>query len=222
MTNRTLVVLILFALFLTGCSTTKMAFENDTDTITSVKHPVFLMSVTLKNTFMPLYQPKLLYVPVKRTDQKGSYKFKIDEKAKMEFDTPESGNSYLLRMELENGEYVIRTFSGYSGVFPISGRFNALLNVQTKSEGSGIFYLGHVSATVREGKGDERRAGPVIPLIDQAVTGFSGGTFDIEITDQFDKDESLFKSRFPALSDVTIKKAILPKFDKGKAENYGN
>src|SRR2546430_12996643 len=35
----------------------------------------------------------------------------------------------------------------------------------------GVFYLGHVDATVRERTGGEFKAGPSIPLIDQAEIG---------------------------------------------------
>lgn len=67
---------------------------------------------------------------------------------------------------------------------------------------------------------NEFRAGLPFPLVDQAVTGFSGGTFDVEIIDQFEKDELEFKSRFPALRDVNIQKAILPPFDRTKAQKW--
>jgi hypothetical protein len=146
--------------------------------------------------------------------------FDMDETGKSEADTPEAGNSYLLRMELENGEYVIRGLSGFSGTFPFHGTFFAPLHAETKSSGSGVFYLGHVSAVVRERKENEFKAGVMVPLIDQAVTGFSGGTFDIEISDQLDKDQALFKSKFSALQNVTIQKSILASFDRAKAQQW--
>lgn len=78
-------------------------------------------------------------------------------------------------------------------------QFFAPLNAEMQLPGSGIFYLGHVNATVRERIENEFRAGLPIPLVDQAVTGFSGGNFDIEIIDQFEKDEPEFRARFLAL-----------------------
>lgn len=227
MLARTLVTFVALASitsFLLGCATpTKMAFENESDVVNSKGKPVFLMTATLKNSYRSSYQPKLLVVNVERKEVKSSgdrLNFTMDEKAKMETDSVESGNTYLLRMELENGDYVIRGLTGFSGIFPVRGTFFAPLHVETKSNGAGIFYLGHVSATVRERKDNEFKAGPSIPLIDQAVTGFSGGTFDIEITDQLEKDEPVFKSQFPALRNVSIQKAILPSFDRAKAQQW--
>lgn len=225
--SRTLIKLAALASvtsFLVGCATpTKMAFKNETDVIVSGGKPVFLMTATLKNDYRTYYQPKLFVVHVERNeakDRSDRINFIMDEKAKLETDTAESGNSYLLRMELENGDYVIRGLSGFSGIFPIRGTFFAPLHAEIKSNGSGVFYLGHVTATVRERKEKEFKAGPSIPLVDQAVTGFSGGTFDIEITDQLEKDEPVFKSKFPALRDVNIQKAILPSFDRAKAQQW--
>lgn len=223
MLSRVSVTVSLLALTLVGCATpTRMAFENDSDSIGS--KPVFLMTATLKNAYKISYQPQLLVVNVERAEVKGSsdrLNFTMDDKARMETDTAEKGNSYLLRMELENGDYVIRGLTGYSGVFPVRGAFFAPLHSDLVSKSGGIFYLGHVAATVRERKEGEFRAGAPIPLIDQAITGFSGGTFDIVVTDRWDKeDAALFKSRFPVLRNANVQKAILPSFDRAKAQQW--
>jgi hypothetical protein len=57
-------------------------------------------------------------------------------------------------------------------------------------------------------------------LIDHAVTEFSGGTFDIEITDQFETDVSEFNARFPALREAVIQKAVFAPFARAKAQQW--
>lgn len=220
MLNRTLGISILITLLLTGCATPKRMASLGYG-VASDK-PVFLMTVTLKNAYRPFYQPRLLYVNVERKEVKDSadrFIFMLDRKATLETDA-EAGNTYLVRMELENGDYVIRGLTGQSGKFPVRGNFFAPLHADLKSTGTGVFYLGHVAATVRERKEGEFRAGPLIPAIDQAVTGFADGTFDIEITDQSDKDEPILKTLFPALSSATIQKNVLPSFDRAKAQQW--
>ena len=143
-----------------------------------------------------------------------------DEKAKDESDDPRTGSNYLLRMELENGNYVLRGLTSMSTSFPIRGFFFTPIHENITVNGPGIFYLGHISATVRERQGDEFKAGASIPLLDQAVAGASGGTFDIEITDRWEKDEQVFKNKFPALVNADIKKSILPAFDREKAQKW--
>ncbi|WOD16795.1 hypothetical protein [Paraburkholderia kirstenboschensis] len=71
-----------------------------------------------------------------------------------------------------------------------------------------------------ERKDGELRAGPVIPLIDQAATGFSGGTWNISVSDQFDADVAEFKKDFPALTNASIEREVLPAWDKQKATDW--
>jgi len=211
-------------ILLTGCATrTKMAFESDGDKVTATGKPVLLMTVTLKNTYKTSYQPKLLVVNVEKPDAKDSgdrLNFTMDDKAKVESGKPETGNNYFLRMELDPGPYKLVGLTSTATGFLINGFFFAPLHSDLVAKQAGVYYLGHVNATVRERKGEEFKAGASIPLIDQALVGASGGTFDIEITDEFEKDEALFRAKFPALKGVTINKDILPAFDRAKAHAW--
>lgn len=223
MLRRTQFALALVSLLVAACATpTKMAFENDSDTVSGAK-AVFLLTATLKNDYKTSYQPKAFVLNVERATVKDSsdrLNFIMDDKAKVETDTAEAGNSYLARMELEPGDYVIRGLTGFSGIFPVRGTFFAPVHAELKSSAPGVFYLGHVAATVRERKEGEFRAGPPIPLIDQAVTGFAGGTFEVAISDRFDQDEATFKAKFPALRNMSIQKTLLPAFDRAKAQQW--
>jgi hypothetical protein len=223
--NRIIYSLVIAAaVLLTGCATrTKMAFENDEERLTASSKPVFLMTATLKNSYRTSFQPRLLVVNIERpgaTDAADRLNFTMDEKAKNETDTAEAGNTYLLRMQLDPGPYQIVGLTCMSRSFPINGFFFAPMHATVKSDQPGVYYLGHVDATVRERQGNEFKAGPSIPLIDQAVAGASGGTFDIVISDQMNSDEASFRAKFPALKGVEIKKSILPAFDRAVAQQW--
>ena len=211
------------AMLLTGCATpTKMAYGDDTASAKPAK-PVMLMTANFRNKYRPDHQPKLFVVHVEKpgaTDAKDRINFTMDDKARIETGTADTGNTYLLRMELPPGQYQIVGMSATSGIFPIRGTFFTPLHVPLEVKDNGVFYLGHVNAVVRERQGNEFRAGPPIPLIDQAVVGASGGTFDIEIADAQDSDVALFRERFPALKTATIQKAILPPFDRARAQKW--
>ena len=213
-----------FALALTGCATrTKMAFQDDADRLTEKSKPVFLMTATIKNTYKTSFQPRLIIVHVEKPGAKEAadrLNFTMDDKAKNETDSADTGNSYLLRLELDPGRYEILGLSSQARSFPIIGFFFAPMHSDVEVKGGGVFYLGHVTATVRERQGNEFKAGPSIPLIDQAIAGASGGTFDIAITDELAVDEPAFRAKFPALAGVTITKAILPAFDRAKAQQW--
>ena len=214
---------VAMVLLLSGCATpTKMAFLEDTDQVSKTK-PIFLMTATLRNSYRTSFQPKLIVVNVERAVVKGAedrINFTMDKKAKNESDSAVVGSSYLLRMELEPGEYVICGLTSLGRSFPINGFFFAPVHAKLTSAEPGVFYLGHVEATVRERKDNEFKAGPSIPLIDQAIAGASGGTFDIEISDQWEKDGPKFLAKFPVLTGIAVQKRILPAFDRVVAQQW--
>lgn len=85
------------------------------------------------------------------------------------------------------------------------------LNSKIDIKPNSVVYLGHIDAVIRKRKGmSEQRAGALVPLIDNAVAGFSNGTFDVAINDEYNADMKLFQTQFPALSKVNVKKDILP------------
>jgi hypothetical protein len=215
---------VLVAVVLSGCATRmQMAFQDDSERLTEKSKPVLLMTATIKNIYKPDYQPRLLVVNVEKPDAKGSedrLNFTMDEKATVAGGSPNTGNSYLLRLVLEPGRYQIMGLRALAQVFPFNGSFFAPMHSSIEVKGPGVYYLGRVNATVRERKGNEFKAGASIPLIDQAIVGASGGTFDIEIRDDFATDEGAFRAKFPALTGVKIEKAILPPFDRAKAQAW--
>ncbi len=209
-------------LMLTGCATpAKMALIDDSDAIGTSGKPMFLMSVTLKNEYKPSYQPSLFAVQIERDGgQSKSDRFTFfmgdDDKGRNE---TEAGNNYLLRMELDPGTYTIRAMMGQGNLFP-NGFFFAPLHLDLTVSGAGVYYLGHVDAIVRKRQEGDFPAGPLNPIIDQAVTGFYTGTFDVVVSDSLDKDEPEFRRRFRALKEHEIKRAVLPPFDRGKVEQW--
>jgi hypothetical protein len=179
-----------------------------------------LMTVTLKNAYHTSYQPSPIVVHMERgaADSRADrLNFKFDDQATT---TSDNGNHYFVRIPLAPGKYVMRGITGQSGIFPFHGMFFTPLHETVEIKPNSIVYLGHVDATVVERKDGELRAGPVIPLIDQAATGFSGGTWDIRVSDEFDQDVAEFKKDFPALTNASIEREVLPAWDKQKATEW--
>lgn len=219
-----LVLVGAFAVLGTGCATkAKMAFEDEEEKLADKSKPVLLMTATIKNSYKTSYQPKVLVLHVEKpgaTEAKDRLNFVMDSKAKDESDDPAKGSSYFIRMELEPGTYDIRGMTSMARSFPVISSFFTPMHSLLEVKGSGVIYLGHVEATVRERQGNEFKAGPSIPLLDQALSGASGGTFDVTITDAFATDEALFRNRFPALKGAAITKQILAPFDRARAQDW--
>ena len=89
--------------------------------------------------------------------------------------------------------------------------FNFPLNTEFELPPGSVVYLGHIVMTNRERKQGEERSGDVVPLVDQAVSGYSGGTMDITITDRSAEDIPKFIEKYPCLKGMTIKTAIMTK-----------
>ncbi|WP_157778443.1 hypothetical protein [Massilia violaceinigra] len=208
---------------LTGCATqTKMPFSGPDNAAVNADKSVYLMTATIKNIHRTSHQPKAIVMHVEKGEAKESadrINYTMDALAKAETDTP-AGSTYYLRMELDKGEYVIRGITGMSSSFPIHGMFFTPIHAKLVPTTPGIFYLGHVEAVARKRNENEFKAGPSIPLIDQAIAGASTSTFDITISDQWASDEASFKSRFPVLNGTTIQKSILPAFDREFAQQW--
>jgi hypothetical protein len=222
---RVVALLLLLPGLLAGCATpTKMAYSDESRTVVKPSGAVFLMTATVKNNYHPSFQPRLLAVNVEKAGAKEKadrLNFIMDKQARLkEADSHEEGNSYLLRMELPPGQYVIRGLTSLSQHFPVSGAFFTPLHEELTVTQPGVFYLGHVDGTVRERTGSEFKAGPSIPLIDQAAAGASGGTFDVEVSDRWVVDEATFRSTFTQLGSASIQKAILRPFDRGLAQDW--
>jgi hypothetical protein len=221
MKNANVLLGILFLAVMTGCATpTKMGITKETSVFELKEKRLFLLTAELKNNYHPSYQPDAYVVHVETTNANTKSErldFIIDKEGTVK---TASGNSYMLRMMIDHGEYIIRGMSGYSGIFPVRGLFFMPLHSNIKVEDGEIIYLGRVKGIIRERQKNEFRAGPVIPLIDQAVTGFSGGTFDVEIVDASGEDINKFKTMYPALSGKEIKVNILPPFDRRVAQEW--
>lgn len=212
------------ALVSTGCATrTKMAFETPAEKLADITAPVYLMTATVKNAHKPGWQPEVLVLHVEKPEAKEAadrINFLMDDKAVVTPTVKTDGFTYLMRMPLPAGQYQLVAMSAMVRSFPIISTFFVPLHTAVQSGAPGVYYLGHVTATVRERKGDEFKAGPTVPLVDQVVTGAATGTFDITITDEWASDEALLRGKFAQLADVPVQKAILPPFDRAKAQKW--
>jgi len=214
----------LLAVLLTGCAATlKMPLQSDTEKVGASGKTVYLMSVSLQNTCRDRFVPELTTVQVARegADSKAApMLFKMDSKGVHESEEKNVPPRYLVRLELDAGNYTIQGLPSAASGFPIRATFFAPLHSPLKVAQSGVFYLGAVNANVRPRKGEEFKAGPTIPLIDQAVACASSGTFDVEIKDSYETDMLLFTDAFPQLKGIRVDKSVLPPFDRAVAQKW--
>ena len=217
-------VSLTLAFLLTGCATNRgMAVLDNPTAVSKPAKPVYLLTVTLRNPYKTAYQPKLVSVKVQKRISPENSKtllFEADPLAKSESISPVIGNSYLLRLELEPGDYLILGLNSIGQSIFTNGVFFTPLEARLMPSTPGIYYLGHIEATVRERKPNEFRAGPIFPLQEQGLTGASSGTFEVEISDRWETDNAKFQTKFPALSGANVKKTVLPAFERAQIQQW--
>ena len=200
-----------------------MPFQSDTERVVQDSKPIYLLTVEVKNINKERYQPEIRNIHVVRDAGAGKQEFlsfSMDSKGTYYGENEDQPAKYFVRVQLEPGSYTLRGMYAMGRAFPIIGNFYVPLHAPLQVTGAGVTYLGAISATVRERQGNEFKAGPSIPLIDQAIAGASTGTFDVVISDRYDEDVALFRKLFPALKEQGVTKAVLPPFDRARAQAW--
>jgi len=221
--NFKYLILFIFSssLLLSGCvnyfpmgvlkSTKKLELEGE---------GLLLASFEITNKFRPKFQPKVTAIRLQG--------FGDDSNNKNYFFEPDSegtyvhskGYKYLLRMKVPAGKYVLRGADcGYNGLIVKGYCFMPIHSDITVSSDK-VIYLGNIRGEMRERNEDEFRAGPLIPIIDQAITGYYTSTFDVLISDAWIEDEKSFISIFPALEQAEIIQKVMLPFDKERAYKW--
>lgn len=209
-------------LFLVGCANmTPMAVNKQTKNVDVTSKSVVLMTLDLARPEASRYIPHPLSVVFTKIDGPATPErqvFKVDGDAGSA--DSKLHNKFLLRFALEPGQYEMSTVFGMANAFPIIASFQVPLLMQINVSPKSVTYVGRVNALMRPRVGNEFRAGSVIPLIDQAAAGVSGGTFDITVVDASKEDIPEFKSTFSSLATTEIRTELLPAFDRSKAQKW--
>lgn len=223
MKSRFYLIISLLALgLMTGCAgSKKMDLTKETKSLNLSEKSIVLLSAHIENQNAKSFQPNAwrVFVEAQNPDAKEKHlTFWVDGDAKVA--SGDSGNDYMFRLSLVPGKYILRGVYGQSGNLLVFGNFFMPLHSEIEVKANSVQYLGKVNGVVRKRKGDEFRAGPLVPLIDQAVTGFSGGTFDIEITDAYEQDIVYLTKNYQVLTEEIVEKSVLQPFDRQKAQEW--
>ena len=204
--------LMCVAFFMSGCAA-NMPLSIGQEKVDVSIESIALVSVKVSNQNKPEYQPSMLYAfffPERGNGENTHISIKTDPIEQEE----DKYNEYILSFSLKPGTYNFIAIWGQSQV-PLLINATCVIPLNTKIEikPNSVIYLGHIDAVIRKRMNDaEHRAGSILPLIDQSVAGFSDGTFDVEFSDNYGEDMGRFISKFPALNNVAVEKAILPQW----------
>jgi len=206
--NIKIYLMVLLIILVSGCAS-KMALSTNTKQLNIDKKSVAIFRLRISNQYKPSFQPKVYKVRAIRLKESKIKTFKTNKpyaKAKKQY------NEYLISLDLKPGRYKVGDVLGGASVpLLISAHFQFSLDAEFNVKSNEITYIGYIEMVNRKRKKGEKRSGSLIPLIDQAVTGFSTGTFDIKISDNYDEDIKIFKEKFPLINGYAINKYIAVK-----------
>jgi len=210
----------LLAFAITGCATIKpMAYWGGDPA--PADQAIYLMGVTLTNSVKAYYGPTIMYARVTSSDGKDMVLYQMDLKGQLNGDFGEGATRSLLRLPTTPGPKQLVVLTGTAKQFPIAGNFTIPVSVSLPATEPGVYYLGHMTATLRAKQSeDEFPAGPPFPLIDQSVTGIAGSTFDVQFDDRYDEDMKDFVANFPPIAQAQVQKLPLPSFDVAQAKAW--
>ena len=216
-------IAVLLCCALGGCATVNhMAFDKKANKVDVASKSVVLMTVDVYRPEKSRFEP----IPFVVNVEKPNAQSKVDrqnfvlDKNQDAIQTEDGHRLFLVRMALEPGPYKLMAVTGMARAFPINGFFQVPLVTDFNVQPQSVVYVGRVTAVLRSREGGEFRAGPVIPLIDQAIAGMSNSTWDVMIADRSDNDLAVFKQSYPALNSASIVKAPLPPFDRAAAQRW--
>lgn len=206
---------------LAGCATVNpMAFDKSAATVDTSTKSVVLMTIDVSRPDDSRYVPNPFVVKLEKPGaqtkaDRQNFTFNKDDAV------VEAGRTvYFARMALEPGQYKLGDITGNANAFPIVSQFMVPLLLDLQVQPNSITYIGRVSATLRPRQDGEFRAGPLVPLIDQAVSGMSSGTWDVTVGDRSQTDVATFRANYPALARAPIEVAPLPPFDRAAVQRW--
>ena len=209
-------VIALLVLPMVGGCYHQMALQPKLTSLDTGTQSVAIFTLVVKNDFKPQYGSTPFWITV-HSDRTGSTKFLLsgDWEGNGDWRTVinwTGTSEFPVSMGLEPGKYSVGEVLGSGRIVPLLLRhFNFPLKTEFELPPGSVVYLGHIVMTNRERKQGEERSGDVVPLVDQAVSGYSGGTMDITITDRSAEDIPKFIEKYPCLKGMTIKTAIMTK-----------
>ena len=206
-----------------GCATVnQMAFDKKSNSVDVSTKSVVLMAIDVSRPDKSRFEPVPFIVNIEKPNAQSKQdrqNFKLDKNADT-VKTEEGHTLFLARMALEPGQYKLLAVTGFARAFPINGLFQVPLQTDLNVQPRSIVYVGRVTATLRSRESGEFRAGPLLPLIDQAVAGMSNSTWDVTLDDRSDKDLPLFRETFKAAESAPIVKSPLPPFDRVAVQRW--
>jgi len=196
------------SIMMSGCaSVSQMALKKDSGPLDLSKKSIAVFTLRTSNQYKPAFQPNVRQVEITAGSTGKEQGFRVGRAHAKSRDFYE----YLVSVDLEPGVHTLRRVWGTSMNLMIIASFSFPVDETFEVPPNAVIYIGHMDMTNRKREEGEPRSGSLVPLVDQALAGFSGGTFDVTVSDRSATDIPLFVQTYPCLRDVQIAKTLMRK-----------
>lgn len=206
MRNLVKISVVLAAFLFIGCvNTANMPLSEGVTAVDTSTKSLLIGRVHIKNENKPNHHPELSFVFVKKGEEETGYRAPA-----LISEAGDKGKDYFVSLDVAPGPMTLKRIWFRRSVFPINASANLSVEQNLNIPAGKVVYIGNIDAVIKKRTSEDQiRAGSVIPLIDQAVAGFSDGTFEVKVTDNYEEDVKLLRSKYPFLKDKEIVKVLL-------------
>jgi hypothetical protein len=190
-------------LVMSGCAT---SFDKKATTVDWAQGSVVVMSVEVDNQYKPGYQPTGMGVMLTKkagTDPRENIPAFSQERTN-------GGKVFLVTQQVQPGSYTVSKIYGTSRQILITAGIDFAVDAPFEVAPNSVIYLGRISGVNRERtSNDDQSTGGVIPIIDQAVSGFGAGTLDVSLGDNYSEDVRVLKQEYASMQNLEVVRSPL-------------
>lgn len=197
---------LVFGAIGTGCAT-RMPLHTDAAAPDFSKKGIVVARLHVRNDNRTSQQPDLFMVKTMVQGKRVNW-----TEPALIANKDKDGKEYFASMDVEGGSVQIGDAIFFRRVFPIIhasavAPFNTTVDVPAGK----VVYVGSIDAIIVAAPqiSAKPKAGPLLPILDQKVAGFSDGEWQLTVKDNFDADVAELKAKFPFLSGAEFVKSIL-------------
>jgi hypothetical protein len=228
-------VLLLPANDFANAETIEMAIKEGNEILSLQEKSVCLLTLRTENQFKPEWPPEVYNLELTHQDtnkkihvavQSRNFGSLLKKGFKDAFTLNKNTSSWegLVSFQLPAGRYRLTAVRGGCtrsiGIGAAIATFDFPYNIPFEVQAGEYVYLGRIEMTNRERKSeDEIPSGDTTATrIPQHQAGFSTGTFEVKILDNFEVDIQKFKEKYPGISNYQVANRILPPWEKPGGE----
>ncbi len=173
---------------------------------TGLNNQLVLMTLKIKNNSQLMFKPTVQTISLHNSSRNTVNQYATAVPCRV----VNGFKIYLLSFSLPAGNYELNEADGFSDNNGKRSEINIPLHIHFTVGQAGVVYLGSINTIPQKQTGaSDLWVGSMSSLVNQPTSGFVGGNYIINISDDYAEDVTDFSNQYPELIDENIVKSIL-------------